>query len=429
MLNVNSHDNFIDGGRKYVCFLCNQVNTVPESYFTHLQPFRDELKFGSVEFCDTGMYIRRDPVPITIVFILDVSLQSEQIGLIKAFAQSVRSILRSFPQENNYQIGFITFDETIHFYNFKSTKSVKILVVPDLEDSFLPLPIETLITNYNYSKEIIGKFLISLPKIFKSTTSTKSAFGAALRLAGMMLEDTGGRLVTFLSTLPSIGPGIIENRLKVEDIGTEREREYFKPQNDYYEQLAKEFNRYGFGADLFLFANMFIDMATIAPLANHTGGQIYYYPRFNLKRGMLKFHFELNRNITRTSGFEGIMKIRTSAGLKISDYYGNLNRVKGKRTRVAGGDLEVASINCDTTFVKFQIESKLIEDSKVGIQCALLYTTSSGERRIRVHTLAFTVSSVLSKVFSSIDQEVVMYILASQALQDVKTQSLAVVRK
>ena len=421
---VNSHDTFIDGGRKYVCFLCTQVNTVPEGYITPLQPFRPELKFGSVEFCAPGEYIRRDPVPITIIFILDVSLQSDQIGLIKAFAQSVRSILRSFPPENNYQIGFITFDETVHFYNFNSTKSPKMLVVPDLEDSFLPLPpMGTLITNYNSSKEIIDNFLITLPKMFESTTSTKCAFGAASRLAGMMLKETGGRLVTFLSSLPSFGPGIIENRLKVEHIGTEREREYFKPQNDYYEQMAKDFNRYKIGADLFLFANTFMDIATIAPLSNHTGGQIYYYPRFNLKRDMLKFHHELNRNITRTSGFDGIMKIRTSAGLEISDYYGNLNRINGS-------DLEVASINCDKTFaVKIQIESKLVEDSKVGIQCALLYTTSSGERRIRVHTLALTASSVLSKVFSSADQEAVMYILASQALEDVKTQSLAVVRK
>ena len=45
----------------------------------------------------------------------------------------------------------------------------------------------------------------------------------------------------------------------------------------------------------------------------------------------------------------------------------------------------------------------------VGRQCALLYTTVNGERRIRVHTLALPCTNVLGNLFRSADLDVQLY--------------------
>ena len=50
-------------------------------------------------------------------------------------------------------------------------------------------------------------------------------------------------------------------------------------------------------------------------------------------------------------------------------------------------------------------------------QAALLYTTSSGERRIRVHNVAIPVETVIQNVFDSVNIDVMCNILAKQALE------------
>lgn len=50
-------------------------------------------------------------------------------------------------------------------------------------------------------------------------------------------------------------------------------------------------------------------------------------------------------------------------------------------------------------------------------QAALLYTTSCGERRIRVHNLALPVETVVQNVFDSVSIDALCNILAKQALE------------
>lgn len=47
----------------------------------------------------------------------------------------------------------------------------------------------------------------------------------------------------------------------------------------------------------------------------------------------------------------------------------------------------------------------------------MLYTTSCGERRIRVHNLAIPVEAVIQNVFDSVKIDVLCNILAKQALE------------
>ena len=64
-------------------------------------------------------------------------------------------------------------------------------------------------------------------------------------------------------------------------------------------------------------------------------------------------------------------------------------------------------------FLKKKIEEKLGEHSPfVYFQAALLYTSSNGERRIRVHTLALPISTDLNVIFSQADQQAVIALVS-----------------
>ena len=74
------------------------------------------------------------------------------------------------------------------------------------------------------------------------------------------------------------------------------------------------------------------------------------------------------------------------SGVRIHNFHGNF--------LIRGQDLmAVPNIDSDKSFaLEFTCANATVNAASVCVQCALLYTSFSGERRIRVHTL--TVSSI-----------------------------------
>jgi len=60
----------------------------------------------------------------------------------------------------------------------------------------------------------------------------------------------------------------------------------------------------------------------------------------------------------------------------------------------------------------------------VRVQCALLYTTSGGERRIRVHTMAVPVVSDLGEMYKAADGPACASLLARLAVEKTLTSRL-----
>lgn len=86
-----------------------------------------------------------------------------------------------------------------------------------------------------------------------------------------------------------------------------------------------------------------------------------------------------------------------SAGLRISDHFGNFFQRNVT-------DLEFGTLDADKAIAaRIKHEAKLDEKTDAYFQCAALYTSASGERRVRVHNLAVPVSSVISNVFRAAD--------------------------
>jgi protein transport protein SEC24 len=85
-------------------------------------------------------------------------------------------------------------------------------------------------------------------------------------------------------------------------------------------------------------------------------------------------------------------------------------------------EMDLPTIDSDKTFgIRFEHDDKLDETQgrEVCIQCALLYTTHAGERRIRVHTLSLPITGVLSNIFRYSDLDAIINLSLKQAVRQI----------
>ena len=80
-------------------------------------------------------------------------------------------------------------------------------------------------------------------------------------------------------------------------------------------------------------------------------------------------------------------------------------------------DVELACITCDTSLsIEIKYDDKLNEEEGVNIQCAVLYTSYSGQRRLRVHNLALNTCSQMAELFRSCELDTMMNIFLKDGL-------------
>lgn len=75
--------------------------------------------------------------------------------------------------------------------------------------------------------------------------------------------------------------------------------------------------------------------------------------------------------------------------------------------------LVLPNINPDAAYgMQVSIDDSLAQYKSVTFQVALLYTSSKGERRIRVHTLSLPVSANLIDICANADQDAVASLIS-----------------
>ncbi|XP_053778390.1 protein transport protein Sec24B isoform X1 [Desmodus rotundus] len=425
---INPFVSFIDQ-RRWKCNLCYRVNDVPEEFMynpltrSYGEPHkRPEVQNSTVEFIASSDYMLRPPQPAVYLFVLDVSHNAVEAGYLTVLCQSLLENLDKLPGDSRTRIGFVTFDSTIHFYNLQEGLSQpQMLIVSDIDDVFLPTP-DSLLVNLHESKELIKDLLNALPNMFTSTRETHSALGPALQAAFKLMSPTGGRVSVFQTQLPSLGAGLLRSREDPNQRSSTKVVQHLGPATDFYKKLALDCSGQQTAVDLFLLSSQYSDLSSLACMSKYSAGCIYYYPSFHCTHNPSqaeKLQKELKRYLTRKIGFEAVMRIRCTKGLSMHTFHGNFF--------VRSTDLlSLANINPDAGFaVQLSIEESLTDTSLVCFQTALLYTSSKGERRIRVHTLCLPVVSSLADVCAGVDVQAAVCLLANMAVDRSISSSLS----
>uniref|UniRef100_A0A672IWJ0 SEC24 homolog C, COPII coat complex component n=1 Tax=Salarias fasciatus TaxID=181472 RepID=A0A672IWJ0_SALFA len=431
---------FIEGGRRFQCSFCSCVTEVPPHYFQHLDHTgkrvdcydRPELSLGSYEFLATVDYCKNNklPQPPAFIFLIDVSYNAVKSGMVNIVCQELKNLLDYLPRENPevesvVRVGFVTYNKVLHFYNVKaSLAQPQMLVVSDVSDMFVPL-LDGFLVNVNESRLVIESLLDQIPEMFADTRETETVFGPVIQagLEALKAADCAGKLFVFHTSLPiAEAPGKLKNREDKKLIGTDKEKSLFQPQVSFYNTLAKECVAQGCCVDLFLFPNQYVDLATLGVVPVSTGGSIYKYTYFQAQSDQERFLNDLRRDVQKLVGFDAVMRVRTSTGIRATDFFGSF--FMSNTT-----DVELAGLDCDKAVtVEFKHDDKLSEETGALMQCAVLYTSCSGQRRLRVHNMAVNCCSQLADLYRNCETDTIINFFSKYAFRGVLNNPTKAVR-
>ncbi|XP_078387070.1 protein transport protein Sec24A-like isoform X2 [Cetorhinus maximus] len=204
-----------------------------------------------------------------------------------------------------------------------------------------------------------------------------------------------------------------EDKLLVNLQQSRQGAKHLGPAIDFYKVLALEFCGQQTGVDLFLLSQQYTDLASIACLPRYTCGYVYYYPAFHhIHSSALveKLQEEFRSHLTRSTGYEGLLRIRYTQGLVLETFHGN--------SFLQTAQMLSLPCVCPQAEFAFQmmIDGAVTESSLVVFQSSLLYTSCQGERRVRIYTYCLPVVSSLSEVYAGVNMAAMMGILSKMAV-------------
>ncbi|PFH50596.1 hypothetical protein AMATHDRAFT_75494 [Amanita thiersii Skay4041] len=457
---INPWCQWVAGGNRWKCNLCGFETQVSAEYFSNLDAnlmrldhtTRLELNKGTVDFVVSEEYWAQNPpmkismpyypvepppsgpkkpVPMNYVFAIDVSHEAATSGFLKGACEAIRRGLfgdsdspdtspePSFPPDS--QIAIITFDKSVHFH-LLSSEFTSMLLVSDLDEMFTPTR-AGLFVNPIQSRSTLEALLKSLPERFQDNLIQETALSSAIRGCLSLLMGQGGQVVVFQSTMPTVGPGALHGQPPESDLfDTDKEKKLYQPRDITWQTIGEECVEEGVGVHMFLAPNKFMDIGSIGVVASITGGDIYYQPRFEMERDNATLHSQLQRVLRRTQGYNCAMRVRCSNGLRVSAYLGNF-------LQRSPTDVEFGVLDADKAIsVTLEHTGALDPRSYAHLQCAVLYTSVSGQRRVRVINLALHIVELAGNVYQYADLDTTVGHMVRQAIASMDRMKTSTIR-
>ncbi|KAK9464039.1 uncharacterized protein V1516DRAFT_662159 [Lipomyces oligophaga] len=417
---INPFITFIDQGHKWRCNMCNLTNDVPTAFDWDARNqkqvdrwSRVELNNSVVEFVAPPEYMVRPPQPLVYAFLIDVSAPAIASGLVATTARTILESLDRIPnKDKRTRLAFIGVSSSLHYFSVAPGSVPNMLVVSDLEEPFLPVP-HNLMMSLTDCRQGIETLLSKMSDMFTNTTgTTTNAMGPALKAAHQLIGNIGGKIICLMASLPNVNPGKLEPRDDKKSMGSSVDKSLLHTQNSFYKSFAVECSKSQVSVDMFLFSAVYQDVASLSNLPRYTSGQTYFYPGWNAGRpeDAIKFAHEFSEHLSMEVALEAVLRVRATNGVRMSTFYGNFF------TR--SSDLcAFPSFPRDQSYAVEVAIDETITKPFISLQAAVLHTTCEGERRIRVITLAIPTTSSLADVYASADQVAISAYFAQRAAE------------
>ncbi|KAJ7034470.1 protein transporter SEC24 [Mycena alexandri] len=416
---LNPYVRFVDGGSRWRCSLCAHAeNEVPPSFYSNTQAgdrySQVELSHNVYDLVATPEYVRSVPQSPAYVFLLDVGQEAIRSGMFLAAIRTISENLDNLPNNGlRTKVAIVCYDTALYFFSLPvSSLGPRHLRCSDLEEPYLPR-CDDLLVNLSEARQALDVLLERLPAMFMDHRASGSATGPALDGALLLMSPTGGKIVLLSASVPTVGKGalnVTEDQRSEHD--TQKEPALDKSASAFYHAFAISCVEACVSVDMFLAGDRYRGVVTLTLLPHYTSGQTFYYPAFNAAEpeDAVKFATELGRVLAMPSMLEAEMRVRCSRGISVKAMYGDFFVQASHR-------VVMPAVPMDQSYVfEFQIDETLPEPIVV-FQTGLLHTKSSGERRIRVLTLALPTTSVIADVFASADVLAITTLLAKRAVQ------------
>mmetsp|Transcript_30912 Transcript_30912/g.30547 ORF Transcript_30912/g.30547 Transcript_30912/m.30547 type:complete len:182 (-) Transcript_30912:1511-2056(-) len=107
------------------------------------------------------------------------------------------------------------------------------------------------------------------------------------------------------------------------------------------------------------------------------------------------------------------MKLRISRDYKVTQCYGHFS--------LRSGDvLSIPALNDSQTMTYvIQLENNIASSKKLYIQMGILYSSSNGERKIRIHNLLVPASNDMKDLYNAIDASAMINLISKQTVDQV----------
>ena len=389
-MNVNFE--LLDDGRNFKCNLCESVDVLREDYLGAAI----ERKYGMYEYIAPEKIKGRPIDSNNTILLIDCSDYALTSGFSSQAVNSVKATINYIQDKKYFNIGVILYASDISLY-YINNENLYSVVLSDANTPFAPLSKSAFLLNletHQHYVELLFDRLISLLEVMMvSKRGQGSCGGSALKVAIDILKGGSGKILWFIATSINKGLGTVQNRSKPELWNSEKETTLLKPGESgvFYSSLSKLCIESCAGVDIFA-GGVDMDLSTISKVAADTGGELYYYPAFDLSISGEKLYYDIFRNLTRTTVYGVSMRARCSRGLAITKYMGsfgeNLDRF-----------IEIATLNTDHT-ITFGIRyEKELSISHAYIQFAIVFTKSSGKRFIRIFNYTLYVTDNIGTCF------------------------------
>eukprot|EP00917_Polyrhabdina_sp_WS-2016_P022028 GHVP01047688.1.p1 GENE.GHVP01047688.1~~GHVP01047688.1.p1 ORF type:complete len:832 (-),score=113.11 GHVP01047688.1:506-3001(-) len=399
---------FIGSGRGFICNICGVTNDIDSGAFGNNNGDQrgPEFIYGAYDLIPPSDYVEKDPMPPTLLFVIDCTRNSVRTGALNSSLNAIAKIAL----DPNFQVlyknvGIITFDNTVQIFRLnKKTLTPSSTVITDIDSPFIPGGDYFIDLCSTEHQNAFISLLSIIERDFQETVTVDSCLCSAITIAAEIENTYPGRIVAFVATPPTCGVGTTE-----------------KTKKHFYDVFPKEMASKGISVSMFSFYNDSSRLHETGNLAEQTGGQIKYYPKFNYRRDIESIGEDLSDMLTIPFVFDVVAKIRCSAGIDVDEVYGNV-------LRIGPDEFIIGTMDRNKTFaITFKQTTEILTD-KVYFQLAVMHTTIYGERRVRIINTEANVTTKPVDVFQNADFEAISCLWAKRiclrtVTTDVKTQT------
>uniref|UniRef100_A0A8C1C3M9 Protein transport protein SEC23 n=2 Tax=Cyprinus carpio TaxID=7962 RepID=A0A8C1C3M9_CYPCA len=275
------------------------------------------------------------------------------------------------------------------------------------------------------------------------------SLGVALSIAVGLLEctfpNTGARIMAFIGGPATQGPGmVVGDELKTpirswHDIEKDNAK-FMKKATKHYEALANRAAANGHIIDIYACALDQTGLLEMKCCTNHTGGYMVMADSFNTSLFKQTFQrvFTKDEQGSFKMAFAGTLEIKTSREIKISGAIGPCVSLNAKGPCVSENEIgtggtsqwKICGLDPNTTLAFYfevvnQHNAPIPQGGRGAIQYVTQYQHSSGQRRIRVTTVARNwadAQTQIQSIAASFDQEAAAILMARLAIYRAETE-------
>ena len=431
---------FINNGNEFICHICKFVNKTEEYFYQPLNENnkridcdkRIELCNSSYEFITSKNYWINNPVKSFFIFVIDTSLFS----IVSNFLFSIIESLKDAIINNNVfnysfaKVSFITYNYDIQFYSFnRNCSQPQILSIND-EEPFLPIIKDFLIFDLNNEKDKILQILDCISNNYINNNNNNLKYIVrdsnkifdAIKCAYLIGENLGGNIFLFSSSNNINKHPKMNGNIEINNNNIKQEAIYYSPNDN--KQLGKGIGllltKHFLSIDIFINCEKEINLFTLNQLCEYTNGTIQLFKNYNYEEDYIRLYNQIRKSLLRTNGNESEMRIRLSNGYKIQNFFTRTLITNNNNIKL----FIFPSINSEQSY---QVSIDLNEEEKkynkdnlnnnnnsfyenddedfLFIQCALLYSSGDGNRRLRLHNLCIPLSNDINEIFNGINYE------------------------